>query len=351
MGLTQAQKTLLEKARTTGGSDFAVPLSDAVCCYLIAIIVCDLELGHRFPELPKAPNPLFGKDRLETLTLPNLDFWELAERLLEADPNADTYFSCLAMLHKFRLKYERILERQAIPTMDQVGPRGLLQNRTMAPRALTGFLLWRKWMFDIDNRAGQETGYLFEPIVAHSLGGAPFSAAKSPIRRQNDSRKGRQVDCVRNQRAYEIKLRVTIAASGQGRWQEELDFPSDARASGYTPVLIVFDPTPNDKQEALKAAFLAKQGEVFIGGEAWEHLESVAGKTMSRFIERYVRDPMKALLSEVPSDGLPDLTLSMSRTELCINVGGEESKIRRASSCQQDIGSEEPEIPDDVEDA
>ena len=28
-------------------------------------------------------------------------------------------------------------------------------------------------------------------------------------------------------KAYEFKLRVTIAASGQGRWKEELDFPSD----------------------------------------------------------------------------------------------------------------------------
>ena len=31
------------------------------------------------------------------------------------------------------------------------------------------------------------------------------------------------------------------------------------RASGYTPVLIIFDPTPNEKQSALKAAFLEKQ--------------------------------------------------------------------------------------------
>lgn len=350
MGLTQAQKTLLEKARSTGYSDFAVPLSDEMCCYLFAIIVSDLQLSAKFPELPIAPKPLFGKERMETLVLPGLDFWNLAERLLEADPNADTYFSCLAMLHKFRLKYERILERQAIPTMDQVGPRGLLQYGTMAPRALTGFLLWRKWMFDIDNRAGQETGYLFEPIVAHSIGGTPFSAAKSPIRRQHDSTKGRQVDCIRDKRAYEIKLRVTIAASGQGRWKEELDFPADARTSGYTPILIIFDPTLNDKQDALKAAFLAQQGEVFIGQKAWEHLESVAGATMSKFIEQYVRAPIQALLAEVPSDGLPDLTLKMDRTELIINVGGEESKIRRAPPSLQDIGSEEPAIPDDVED-
>jgi len=68
MGLTQAQRTLLEKARSTSGSDFAVPLSNEACCYLVAIIVSDLGLHKKFPELPKAPTPLFGKNRLETLT-------------------------------------------------------------------------------------------------------------------------------------------------------------------------------------------------------------------------------------------------------------------------------------------
>jgi len=89
---------------------------------------------------------------------------------------------------------------------------------------------------------------------------------------------------------------------------------------------------------------------VYIGRKAWEHLESVAGATMSIFIERYVRDPIQALLAEVPTDGLPALTLTMSSTELSINVGGEETKIRRAPPSQQDIESEESEIPDDLED-
>ena len=34
---------------------------------------------------------------------------------------------------------------------------------------------------------------------------------------------------------------MTIAASGQGRWKEELDFPADCKASGYVPVLVVLD--------------------------------------------------------------------------------------------------------------
>ena len=39
-------------------------------------------------------------------------------------------------------------------------------------------------------------------------------------------------------KAHKIKLRGTIAVWGQGRWKEELDFPSDWKASGYTPVLV-----------------------------------------------------------------------------------------------------------------
>ena len=35
------------------------------------------------------------------------------------------------------------------------------------------------------------------------------------------------MDCLCNDRAYEIKIRMTIAASGQGRWGEELEFPED----------------------------------------------------------------------------------------------------------------------------
>ena len=76
------------------------------------------------------------------------------------------------------MKYANILRLQPIPTMDQVGPRGLLQYGSFSAEALTAFLLWRKWIFDIDNRAGQETGYLFEPIIAAAIGGTPASTCK-----------------------------------------------------------------------------------------------------------------------------------------------------------------------------
>ena len=172
----------------------------------------------------------------------------------------------LAALHKHRLKYQRILQTQAIPTIDEVGPRGLLQYGVVEPKALAPFLLWRKWIYNIDNRAAQETGYLFEPIIANAIGGTPASAKKSPVKRATDNTKGRQVDCIRDKKAHEIKLRVTMAASGQGRWSEELEFPADCKASGFTPVLVVLDPTPNDKLDELSTRFRDNAGEVHIQG-------------------------------------------------------------------------------------
>lgn len=214
--------------------------------------------------------------------------------------------------------------------MDQVGPRGLLQFGTMHPHALAGFMLWRKWLFDIDNRSGQETGYLFEPIIASAVGGTPCSAKKSPVRRAGDGTKGRQVDCLLDNRAYEFKVRVTIAASGQGRWGEELQFPIDCRLSGYVPVLVVFDPTPNAKLLELCNAFQDNNGEVYVGEEAWLHLDAVAGPTMARFLESYVRQPLDSLLAQVEFP-LPRLQISMSPEAIEIIVGEHGIAIPRAA--------------------
>ena len=346
MALTQTQLAILEKARSIGAGGQSVALSDEACAYLVAVIARDLGYLQKFPEIPKDFPPFFRGEPLESLTLSNVKFLQLFQRLVDLDPNTDTYFACLAALHKARLKYARILETQSIPTIDQVGPRCLLHHVTMSPRALTSFLLWRKWLYDIDNRAAQETGYLFEPILASAMGGVPVSAQRSPIRRHQDPKKGRQVDCIRQKKAYEIKLRVTIAASGQGRWQEELDFPLDCRTSGFTPVLIVLDQTPNPKLTELSNAFLTHKGKVYIGDKAWEHLEAASGKTMALFLEKYVREPVQALIQEVSSN-LPDIMLRMRADFLIITVGQEDLVIKRRLYTKDD--SESQELPEDVD--
>lgn len=141
MALTHAQRAILEKARALGGGGQAVALSDDACTFLIAVIARDLSLVNQFPELPIDIPAFYSPYPLASLALPGGEFVPLFERLIGLDENADTYFACLAALHKARLKYERILEVQPLPTIDQVGPRGLLQFGTMSARALTGFLL------------------------------------------------------------------------------------------------------------------------------------------------------------------------------------------------------------------
>lgn len=347
MGLTKSQQILITKARNPGGSELGIFLDDEICTYLTATIISNLGLISHFSELPKDIPPFFGSQKLNELRLAGYNFAALLESLFNIQSDADTYFYCLATLHKARLKYERILEAQAIPTIDQVGPRGLLQYGLLSPKSLASLLFWRKWMFDIDNRAGQETGYVFEPIIAYAIGGIPYSAQRSPIKRGGVGPLGRQVDCVVDNRAYEIKIRVTIAASGQGRWGEEMEFPKDCQASGFVPVLVVLDPTTSVKLEELRQAFIAAGGETYVGQAAWEHLGAVAGLAMARFLEIYVHTPLQALLKEAPQV-LPDLTLRMRNDRIIMEVGPEYLTIQR--DVAGEISASEDILPEDVDD-
>jgi hypothetical protein len=182
--------------------------------------------------------------------------------------------------------------------MNQIGPRSLLEFGGVDDGLLASWLVWRKWIFDVDNRAAQETGYLFEPVLASCLGGQAVGSKNSPVKRLDErgepTTEGRQIDCYdgENQLAYEFKLRVTIAASGQGRFAEELSFPREARAAGLTPVLVVLDPTPSARLDELIAAFREHGGVHYCGADAWKHMDEKAGKTMAAFLEKYIRPPL-----------------------------------------------------------
>lgn len=63
MSLTQAQKSLIEKARSVGGSEMAVPIDDAAGAYLLARTITDLSLQAHFAELPEDV-PLLSSVRL-----------------------------------------------------------------------------------------------------------------------------------------------------------------------------------------------------------------------------------------------------------------------------------------------
>jgi hypothetical protein len=352
MALSKSQASIWQKAKSLGSGAQAVGLGDPACAFLISTIAHDLNVQDKFPELPQEPPAFFANVNLEQLIVADVPARPLFERLMTIDQDADTYFACLAALHKARLKYQRILSTQPIPTLEQVGPRGLLQYGQLGGRALTALLFWRKWFYDIDNRAGQETGYLFEPIIASAIGGTPAPSKKSPIRRHNNENQGRQVDCVLDHRVYEFKVRVTIAASGQGRWRQELDFPHDCRASGFTPVLVCLDSTPNPKLDELADTFRQHDGEVFIGDDAWQHLDELAGDTLGIFLEKYVRTPLQNLLTQV-DDALPTFTAKWFSQQINIEIAGERLTIRRqdATDCNNEHDSTADSMPDDADDS
>ena len=142
-------------------------------------------------------------------------------------------------------------------------------------------------------------------------------------------------------------MRVTIAASGQGRWAEELAFPLDCRESGYKPVLVCFDPTPNPKLEELVRAFKSARGETFVGDAAWNHLEEQAGEVMSHFVERYVRKPVAAVMNALP-ENLGDFSVAQDEHgNVVFDIGGERLTIDRLPS---DCGETDEEMPEDVDD-
>lgn len=218
------------------------------------------------------------------------------------------YLKNLCDLYRRRYKYDHILQNQPFPNADQVAPRSLLEYGKCDDSLLATWLEWRKWIFDIDNRSGQETGYVFEPILASCLGGTSVSHTNSPVKRINDSGKrtseGRQVDCYIEdaKEVYELKMRVTIAASGQGRFKEELSFPYEAKESGLTPILVVFDETDSALLTKLKAQFKKYGGKCYVGQPAWDMLYKKAGKEMSLFIRKYIYPPIQAMSHFIDSN-------------------------------------------------
>lgn len=311
--LSAEESKLLTKVMTMGlGTNLPVVMAPGELARLIGVIYHDTGMSDALeavaPGLWPKINP--GADYYE---VPQSWFLEAVE--LEAEQHValikfgekqiedfSTYLRCISELHKRRRKYAMILSAQPMPTMVQVSPRSLVEFGTTEPEALASWLTWRKFFYDLDNRSAQETGYLFEPILAAAIGGEQKSAKAKVVTRTGDDTKGRQVDCWKvlpsgERLAYEFKLRVTTAASGQGRFGEEIQFAEDASNSDATPILVVLDPTMNPKLEFLQRAYEEKGGRAYLGEDAWVHLEEEAGEVMSKFIEKYVHLPIRAISS------------------------------------------------------
>lgn len=322
MGLTTAQEAMYQALLTRSTSKQAVPITDGDIAYLVRRTAADLGVAESLSTIDGDTPGFF-----EAIETPEdrsrhsarNQFVELSSAL----PDADTYVVCLGAMLKGRSKYRRILETQPFADMDQVGPRGLLQYGEVGTSELAALLVWRKWIYDIDNRAAQDTGYFIEPILAGAIGGLSAPARSSPVKRASNPTKGRQVDCIKDKTAYEFKLRITIAASGQGRWSEELDFATDCTGSGYTPILLVLDPTISTKLTELTRAFESAGGACYTGQEAWDHLKGQASDVMVRFIETYVEAPLKELYAAHAADGgrLPEFAVSDEGSGLRFRIG------------------------------
>lgn len=361
--LNLEEQKLLTKVMTMGtGTNLPVVMSESELVRLIGVIYSDnnaaeeLEAVH--PGLWEQINP-----KMDYYDLP--ESWFLDPVKLNPEQHIalmktgeaqiddfNTYLRCLSELHKRRRKYAMILSTQPMPTMVQVSPRSLVEYGTTDPSGLASWLTWRKFFYDLDNRAAQETGYLFEPILAAAIGGESKSAKTKVVTRTGDPSKGRQVDCWKilstgERLAYEFKLRFTIAASGQGRFGEEIQFAEDAKNSGAKPILLVLDPTMNPRLSELQKAYEDRGGEAYLGDDAWTHLEDQSGEVMSKFIEKYIRRPIRDISffeQELMEDSgkrtiqLLDLQAKLEGEQIILQLGDHVRRIQR---------SEDPNLTDE----
>ncbi|NEP42366.1 MAG: restriction endonuclease [Okeania sp. SIO2H7] len=336
--LDKETRQLINKARTLGSSGLSIFLEDSELLRLCAVAALDLnqpQLFNKIATIEEVTNGYYGMG-LEWFQKPvsdSVSFEEIFYSLQQTIEDFATYFKVLCELHKRRLKFKEILENQPIPELEQIVPRCLLEYGLRESDSLASWLVWRKWLYDIDNRSAQETGYLFEPILTAAIGGVSFAASKSPVKRSNNPNKGRQVDCIDGKLAYEFKMRMTIAASGQGRFQEELDFARDCAASGYTPILLVLDSTPSSKLADLIAQYSRHGGRAYIGDYAWNHLEKKAGTVMGNFIKKYVRQPLEEIAYSQKS--LEPIYLVARENNIVVTIGD-----RNFSLSQNTLGNE-----------
>jgi hypothetical protein len=357
-------KLRLQKARrmTTGNLKIDVGWPAIGGLALRVAVDRDMDTTQMGVDLDAVPD-FFSVIDQEAWALVGADPQRAVAWIEAADRHNAVYLELLVRLFARRLKYRRILSTQAFATSDQIGPRILLEHGLLDEGALASLIVWRKWMMDIDNRSGQETGYLYDAIVARALGGTSFGSSNSPISRApaepgGESPGKRQVDCVVDNPsgppwAYEVKIRITDAASRQGRLKQELQFPEDCVYSEHVPRLLVFDPTPCDTLTAMKTAFWNAGGEVFEGPGAYAHIGETVGEAQAMFLQRYVAEPLKRYEDALPDFGgkegahaLADLRLVAARDRLTVSLEGFEPYVIQREVDPETIVDEREQVPD-----
>ncbi|MET0029842.1 MAG: hypothetical protein ABW101_19585 [Candidatus Thiodiazotropha sp.] len=335
-------RNMYSKCKMHGTGEAQVVISDGELNALLSIAIDDLGWLHDDLSMQRVNTPNNGYyeipmdwfDGQSEVNVQASKIIEILKSCFEKNNDFGLYIENLTALHRRRVKYRRILSSQPIPNMDQIGPRSLLEYGECDTTLLANWMVWKKWIYDIDNRSAQETGYLFEPLLASCLGGEPVGSKNSPVKRLDSNgrqtNKGRQIDCLvpSNNRTYELKLRVTIAASGQGRFGEELSFAEESQAAGFIPVLLVLDPTPSNRLTELSDKYLACGGAFYHGEEAWEHMEQEAGAVISVFIEKYIKPAIQGI-EEIEIEYPSSINLNWSDQEIQISDGAASYIIKR----------------------
>lgn len=82
-------------------------------------------------------------------------------------------------------------------------------------------------------------------------------------------------------------------------------------------MLVVFDGTPSNLLEKLSNAYKENSGEIYLGDTAWELLKAKAGKSMAKFIEKYIEPPIEAMIA-TKIDLLGSISLSATPNSIFI---------------------------------
>jgi len=86
VGLTQSQLAIVAKARSLGGGQQGVALTDEACAYLVAVIARDLELLAQFPEIKEEPPDSASADGRSGWSKRASPVWKSTAESLDALP-------------------------------------------------------------------------------------------------------------------------------------------------------------------------------------------------------------------------------------------------------------------------
>lgn len=100
--------------------------------------------------------------------------------------------------------------------------------------------------------------------------------------------------------------------------------------------MIVLDPTPSNRLTELKQAFLDNKGIVYIGEEAWLHLEEKSGNIMSHFVDNYIKPPLEAI-NDFDTSSLSSIKLTWDKDKILIKGESGEYFIKRDNKESEEI--------------